>query len=252
MFAYLVFFCFCLITSNVAADTNSTSSMTSDTCYTTGLWTIWFNITATRNPYPVLVQIANATCQSPLALEIDYDPYQSKSTNAGSSSTSSAWSELLDLLQRASQALSGRNFAVRFCCVVSSSNSSKTTTTRTTTKTTTTRTTKSTTKTVASNVTLTSLDGSVCGKQSITPSPGLTARIFGGTDAVAHSWPWVRNKKKERNRRFDISFFFAQFRWLFSIKSPNVNRRQNNPVCAILFVVVLLSVIIIFLLQLIA
>ena len=216
MFAYLVFFCFCLITSNVAADTNSASSMTSDTCYTTGLWTIWFNITATRNPYPVLVQIANATCQSPLALKIDYDPYQSKSANAGSSSTSSAWSELLDLLQRASQALSGRNFAVRFCCVVSSSNSSKTTTTRTTTKTTTTRTTtkttttrttKSTTKTVASNVTLTSLDGSVCGKQSITPSPDLTARIFGGTDAIAHSWPWVRNKKKERNRRFDISFF---------------------------------------------
>lgn len=181
MFVYVALFCFCLIASNVEASTNSASSMTNDTCYTSGLWTIWFSVNATQNAYSTLVQIANATCQSSLGAE--FGIYETRSADTNTVQTLSAWTELLAALARVSSQLNGRDFTVRFCCVVNSSNSKTTgTSSKTTTKITT---------TVATNSILKSLDGSTCGKQSIPPRSSLTSRIFGGTDAVANSWPWM-------------------------------------------------------------
>jgi hypothetical protein len=49
------------------------------------------------------------------------------------------------------------------------------------------------TDTTVSTVLLISPDGAICGKQEITPRARLTTRIFGGTDAIPYSWPWVSN-----------------------------------------------------------
>lgn len=194
MFAYIFVLSFCLIASNAQANN---PSLTDESCYTTGLWTIWFSVNGSQSTsngndniiYTTLVRLANESCQSPLAAQFGVNEF--KSANENTPGTFSAWTELLVVLARMANLLDGRDFSVRYCCKADSSNNKTTTTTTTSVTSSKTTTTRARTTTIASNVSLTSLDGSVCGKQAITPKSRLTSRIFGGSDATAHSWPWM-------------------------------------------------------------
>ena len=142
-------------------------------------------------------------------------PYscQAQSINSPTTQPSGQWllnrpDSTLFLISYKSLAPLGVDFRVRYCC----SNGSFTP------------------PTVLAVVPL-SLDSSTCGKQAIAPRAKAISRIYGGTDAIANSWPWV---SIETIRKFCYSTLICCYR-CFIIKKEDYKER----VTFITFVVLL-------------
>ncbi len=202
--SFVLFYIFILVRSSQSDNNNSPSSrITSVTCLKIGLWTIWFNVNNTnnasidnnRNAYLTLIQIANNTCTTPIYAQI-----QLLTGSRGTRRIRKSLSEAGDFnafISLFPSLLNGLNFRIRFCCDIALFVSTTTTTPEMTTTvinpTSDSVSTITVTDTTVSTVLLISPDGAICGKQEITPRARLTTRIFGGTDAIPYSWPWVSN-----------------------------------------------------------
>lgn len=178
-------------------------NITDEVCLDSGFWTDWFSMynAQSGNPpdaestYNTLMDIANASCSTIAAFQLQQIVEEMSGGNMPRSLSN------LDVisvfLSAYAEALSQINFRLRFCCsdgftgmsTTSDEPGTEQTTAATHDSTILDETTSS--RTTTGESTLMSLDDVICGKQQIDPRPSLTSRIFGGTDAIANSWPWV-------------------------------------------------------------
>ncbi|CAF0967897.1 unnamed protein product [Rotaria sordida] len=115
-------------------------------------------------------QCGSMLCAIPSAIQAQSINYQT-----GGVSYQWQWrqpSAIVYLLSFYSSSPGGVDFQVRYCCPINSFVGTTTTTT-----------------------TPSPLDNLTCGKQQITPRSSTSSRIFGGTDAIPNSWPWVSIEK---------------------------------------------------------
>ena len=178
-------------------------NITDEVCLDSGFWTDWFSMynAESDNPpdaestYNTLMNIANASCSAIAGIQVQQIVQQ---MTAGRMSRSSSNLDVVSVfLSVYAEALSKIDFRLRLCCsdgftgMSTTSDESVTETTTATTDNPATLIETTSSRTTTSEPTLVSLDNVICGKQQIDPRPSLTSRIFGGTDAIANSWPWV-------------------------------------------------------------
>ncbi|CAF2390343.1 unnamed protein product [Rotaria sp. Silwood2] len=114
----------------------------------------------------MLAQNPTRLCRIPLGIQAQSIDYRT-----GGWSIQWQWRRpdaTLYLLSFYSFAPGGVDFQVRYCCPIGSFVGTTTTTT-----------------------TPLPLDNTSCGKQKIAPRSSISNRIFGGTDAIPNSWPWM-------------------------------------------------------------
>ncbi|UJR10760.1 hypothetical protein I4U23_014948 [Adineta vaga] len=114
---------------------------------------------------------------------------QAQSINSSTNRGSGQWywsqpNSTLFLLSYKSVAPLGVDFRVRYCCLVGSIVPPLTVTT-----------------------TPSPLTSSTCGKQSIAPRAKTISRIFGGTNAIANSWPWMIFYQEKRMQGTSSTFY---------------------------------------------
>jgi hypothetical protein len=153
------------------------SNITEESCSGNRGWTMWFNVGKPKNATSgdsedmsiILAQNPKTLCRIPSGIQA-----QSINYRTGGWSIQWQWKQpdiTLYLLSFYSFAPGGVDFQVRYCCPIGSFAGTTTTTT-----------------------TPLPLDSNTCGKQQIAPRSNTLSRIFGGTDAIANSWPWVSIK----------------------------------------------------------
>ncbi|CAF3467005.1 unnamed protein product [Rotaria sp. Silwood2] len=141
---------------------------------------MWFNVghpnsstsTDMEDMNIILAQNPTSMCPVPFSIEA-----QSVNTRISSYSVQWIWSQpnnTLYLLSFQSVAPVGVDFRVRYCCPAGSFVTPITTTTPM------------------------PFDSITCGKQAIAPRLNLMNRIFGGTDAIPNSWPWMIYYQEEK------------------------------------------------------
>ena len=152
-------------------------NVTEESCSGNRDWTMWFNVGKPKNATSgdsedmsiILAQYPKMLCRIPSAIQA-----QSVNYRIGGWSIQWQWKKpnaTLYLLSFYSFVPGGVDFQVRYCCATGSFVGTTTTTT-----------------------TPLPLDNKSCGKQEIVPRSNTLSRIFGGTDAVANSWPWVSSE----------------------------------------------------------
>ena len=184
----------------------------------TGLWTIWIDVYNSNRTtgdnvgetYNILYNTAKQICSSPLMLQIDQPQQHIQKRSVFEDAIFSAF------LSYYASLLKDKDFRFRFCCATDSYATTESVeletdatmewTDETWTDTITETWMETTTETAATM--LTAPDGAICGKQAIAPRPSLTSRIFGGTDAIAHSWPWVNDRFFPKIFSFCLFFNF--------------------------------------------
>lgn len=177
----LIIFCALLCNVQGALNLFYPSNFTEGTCTGNRGWTMWFNVGKpkdstsgdTENMSIILSQYPKALCRVPVSIQA-----QSLNYRTGDLSAQWKWQQpnaTLYLLSFVSTAPGGVDFQVRYCCPVNSFLAATTTTT-----------------------TPLPLDSSTCGKQQIAPRSSLSTRIFGGTDAIPNSWPWMVYYQEKR------------------------------------------------------
>ncbi|CAF1459338.1 unnamed protein product [Adineta ricciae] len=157
------------------------SDLTQPVCPSGYSWTMWFNEGKPANASAgdledmtvILARNPTTLCRLPYSC-------QAQSINSPTTQPSGQWllsrpDSTLFLISYKSLAPLGVDFRVRYCC----SNGSFTP------------------PTVPAVVPL-PLDSSTCGKQAITPRAKAISRIYGGTDAIANSWPWMLYYQERR------------------------------------------------------
>ncbi|CAF1264609.1 unnamed protein product [Adineta ricciae] len=150
------------------------SDLTQPVCPSGYSWTMWFNEGKPANASAgnledmtvILARNPTTLCRLPYSC-------QAQSINSPTTQPSGQWllsrpDSTLFLISYKSLAPLSVDFRVRYCC----SNSSFSP------------------PTVPAVIPL-PLDSSTCGKQAITPRAKAISRIYGGTDAIANSWPRV-------------------------------------------------------------
>ena len=186
-------------------DASPTSLMTEEFCADDdGVWTVWTYVhnsnrttgDGAAETYKTLTDVANKTCFPPITLQIE-QRFQAKS---GDSSFEESF--FGSLFSYYSSLLKDTDFRFRYCCAINDDYYDDDYPTESM-ETNTAYPTGSdgwndyddepgvTDETTTIPPALVAPDGATCGKQAIAPSSGLSSRIFGGTDAVPHSWPWV-------------------------------------------------------------
>jgi hypothetical protein len=176
----------------------TTSNTSDETCFGTGMWTIWFEIYKNHSSkyvngaheYDALVEIANATCVEPIGIQIEQILNNLKTRTMKKSSTKMI--DFYEFITFYAPILSRIDFRIRLCCSINASelNTSTSMNTYTTVKSSTINTSDSS----SMSTFLMSNDGVKCGTQVITPKSNLVSRIAGGTNAIPHSWPWVSKR----------------------------------------------------------
>ena len=180
-FTLTIIIIFCTLLNNVNSALNLfyPSFFTEANCSGNRLWTIWFNtgkpntstIGDNEDTALILSQNPKTMCGIPSGIHAQSINYRSGTWKYGW-----RWAQATNIVAFVSfysiEPI-GVDFQVRYCCP-------KETIIETTTTTTTTP---------------IPLDNLTCGKQEIRPQSKLSARIFGGTNTIAHSWPWVSHKE---------------------------------------------------------
>jgi hypothetical protein len=165
-------------------------SFTEANCSGNRSWTIWFNLGKpynsttgdSENTALIISQNPKTTCGVPSGIHAQSINYRTGTWKYGWQ-----WAQATDIaafVSFYSTEPGGLDFQVRYCCPKEML-SETTTTTTTTPK---------------------PLDNLTCGKQKILPRSNLSARIFGGTSAIANSWPWVSEKNRKQIRSFQLLF----------------------------------------------
>jgi hypothetical protein len=172
----IIIILFCTLFDNVNSALNLyyPSFFTEANCSGNRSWTIWFNIGKPNNSTTgdnentalIISQNLNTMCSVPMGIHA-----QSINYRTGSSKYGWRWARATDIVAFVSFYSTepiGVDFQVRYCCLKEMI--------------------IETTTTVTIPM---SLDNLTCGKQEIPLRSNLTARIFGGTNANANSWPWA-------------------------------------------------------------
>jgi hypothetical protein len=152
---------FCTLFSSVNGALNLfyPSFFSETNCSGTRSWTIWFNVGKPNS------SAMGDNEDTALILSLNY--------RTGTWRYGWRWAQATDIVAFVSFYSTepvGVDFQVRYCC-------SK----------------ETIIETITTTTTPMPLDNLTCGKQEIPPRSQLTARIFGGTSAIANSWPWVRS-----------------------------------------------------------
>ena len=176
-------------------------NITNEACQNGGLWTEWFSMynsenSANHDPQNtdnIVKNVANASCSA--IIEVYMEQIQGQANSGFMSAAIASQTAVGDFLSSYVEVLSQIDFRLRFCCLGGFPGMTP-------------RPSTSPTEEIHSTVIPSTTDNPTmhqatmpfstmpagngsCGKQQIAPRPSLTPRIFGGTDAIAHSWPWV-------------------------------------------------------------
>jgi hypothetical protein len=160
-------------------------NLTESTCTNDHSWTKWFNSAKPNNDqkfdqeFLSVIQAQNGhdICAIPQGIQA-----QTVSTLKSDMSYEVSWKTTNGIITTFISRTAGVDFQVRFCCA----NNDFITTTSTTPR---------------------PIDSDTCGRAHIKPAVQFT-RIFGGSRAIPHSWPWVSFNLKKK-RKFDL--FFSKF-----------------------------------------
>jgi len=164
------------------------ATLTESTCTGSSSWTKWFNTvkpSANGNLDKELHSVILAAngrdvCKIPQGMQA-----QSVSDLSAVTSVQYQWSQTNNIIAGFQSMTPGIDYQVRFCCA----NTDFVTTTTTTT-------------------TPRPITSSTCGRAEIKNS--LASRIFGGSQAIPNSWPWVRINK-HFSKKIYFHFFFFKF-----------------------------------------
>jgi hypothetical protein len=167
---------FCTLFSSVNGALNLfyPSFFSEANCSGTRSWTIWFNVGKpnssamgdSEDTALILSQNPKTMCGAPSSIHAQSINYRTGTWRYGW-----RWAQATDIVAFVSFYSTepvGVDFQVRYCC-------SK----------------ETIIETITTTTTPIPLDNLTCGKQEIPPRSQLPARIFGGTSAIANSWPWV-------------------------------------------------------------
>jgi hypothetical protein len=166
----------CTLFNNVNSAINLfyPSSFTDANCSANQSWTIWFNIGKPNGSITgdkedtalILSQNPKTMCIAPTGIHAQSINYRNGIWIYGW-----RWAQTTDIVAFVSfysTKPANVDFQVRYCCL---------------------------TETIIGPITITTtpmpLDNLTCGQQEITPRSHITSRIFGGTNVIANSWPWV-------------------------------------------------------------